>query len=532
MKLEQIIERKDIEKEMMTSMYSYDFSLKELVTVVNREKYSLHEKQKVISLMKNVSLRFSGSYMALKKNFFDKNKLDDLFSLKTTRDENKFLTAIASEYVLKYSLGGFDRKISNCYIDFSKRPFDYLTNVFSEVISKVDKSRTANSPSKRTYSLLKSFFSSLQAEAVNGLSKKANSFILNDLSLTLGSVNINSLSVLNYYSLKKNSKKEIQLKNSSGEDQFNVKLSNISLNKIVTYDDVQGNYESKNFLRRAVKDLMLYNVKSKINPLLDFGSFNNLVLLAGDAGTGKTFTSYFAISEAKSIAKRFNIPFESVKLNIASSYQDGSLLMLKSQLNEISSSNKAYIVLLDDCEKYFPDRSTSNLDHKKDIVTEFLHFTQGLNGYTNRGNYLLIATSNLPQTLDKALLSRFGDSIFHCEGPVSAEEKAAVLKQNLSFGLENGFVSIKDWDLIGKRAEEAKLKGRDLYNVAVTILGKSRSSMDYESAYRSASYIDQVKKILLNSYTKISDDDVLMMIDSLAVKNNVIESAQSSYVGK
>jgi SpoVK/Ycf46/Vps4 family AAA+-type ATPase len=206
--------------------------------------------------------------------------------------------------------------------------------------------------------------------------------------------------------------------------------------------------------------------------------------------------------------------------------------MLKNQLHKISSSNKAFIVFLDDCEKYFPDRTTSRLDHKKDVVTEFLHFTQGLNGYKNRGNYLLIATANLPQTIDKALLSRFGDGVFHCEGPLTSYEKANVLKQNLSKGIEQGFVSVSNWEDIGSLAMKYNLKGRDLYNIARTLLGESRSSMDYFEAYKNSNNPEVVRDIILRSHTKIDDEMIVRSIEHFARNNNVVDLAQKSYLTK
>ena len=531
MDLECIIDKTTIDKQSIASSYSYDFALKEITNIISKENYSSQEKQKVLLLSKEVVLRFSGAYSSLKKNLLEKLRKDDSFFLNSQKDENRFLSSLASEYVLRYSLSGFEKDAVNTNIDFSSKSFPFISSVFEDLNKILRKSSIASKPSKKVYSLLKDYFSSMQKQAIGGLDEKTQELLSETFSINIGGLVFNKLSTLKYFPLEKNLEKEVKLKSESSIDRFSVELSKINLSKPVTYDSVQGNLDSKNFLRSSVRDLLLYNPITKINPLLELGSFNNLVLLAGDAGTGKTFTAYYAISEAKSIAEKFGVDFESIKLNIESSYQDGSLLMLKSQLHEISSSNKTYIVFLDDCEKYFPDRSTSRLDHKKDVVTEFLHFTQGLNGYKNRGNYLLVATANLPQTLDKALLSRFGDAVFHCEGPVSPEEKVNVLKQNLSVGLENGFVEVSDWGSIGEIAFDANMKGRDLYNIAKTLLGESRSSMNYNLAYENVSSPEKVKEILLNSYKKITDENIRSAIDTFVKKKIVLKKAQESYLG-
>ncbi len=529
MTLERIVKQTELDKNIVHTSYSYDFAMKEILKTIEQEQYITKDKKSIRNLVKEVSLRFAGAYSTLKKEVLPKLKKENEITIRNQSDENKILTAITTEYVIQKTLEEYNPEGKTKKINFKEKTFQYTIERFKEIKNLVKKNTSDNNPVEGMRTLLENYFSGMQKQSLKGLSEKTQNYLSKEIHIQLGDIEIKELSTLKQFPLQKIIEEEIQVQKQLPKDRFSLDLSTIEPPQEVRYEDVQGNYQSKNFLKQAVQDLMLYSETSKRNPLLELSSFKNLVLLAGDAGTGKTYTAYYAISEAKKIAQKYNKNFQAVKLEIESSYQDGAILMLRNQLQEISSSNKNYIVFLDDCEKYFPERSQTRLDHKKDIVTEFLHFTQGVNGYKNRGNYLLIATANIPQSLDKALLSRFGDSVYHCEGPVTAEEKANVLKNNLKIGIEQGFVQINNWNSIGNYAFTMNLQGRDLHNIAKSVLMKSRSTMNYEEAYRNANNPEKMKEIILQSYQTITERDIFESIDRIAEKNIVVEKAGASY---
>lgn len=553
--LEILVSQEVLKKSKELVLKNSDYELKRIQREVKRS-FSL------LSLdfskdVRSYATDFLSSYIAI--NFSLSSSQKDSFL--SQKELSMYSTLGASGFLIEKNNFSIDSSLSNLNVvdDYVKSNMSNLNSSFnsvnlkkfSEYFSSSFENLFTNLQFKTLSSNLPSlFFSSIFKNTYDVINNKNNSignknssignknnsfpiskFFLDSYSFSPKKI-FDSLNQINFISQKRtmySKENEVQQK---AEDKFDLDLRTIIIPKKdrVTYDQVQGNKPSKDFLTSAVKDLMLYNKKTNSNLSLEFGSMNNLALLAGDAGTGKTFTANYAISLATSIAQKYGLDFEAVKLSTDSSYQDGSVLMLKNQLEKISNSNKAQIVFLDDCENLFPSRSSGKvLEHKKQTINEFLHFTQGINGYNMKGNYLLIATANLPESIDKAILSRFGDAVFHCEGPITPDQKANVLKNNLSTAISYGFVDISDWSAIGEYAQKYDLKGRDLSNIAKSILRNSRSNVDYDLLYKNMSSPDKMYSLLKNSYQKITQDDVFTAIRQMANQSVTLIKAQESY---
>ncbi len=251
-------------------------------------------------------------------------------------------------------------------------------------------------------------------------------------------------------------------------------ILNIGPDNYVERKDIVGNELAVHKLRHAVYKLMAFNANEKVNPFKEgrctYG-FSQGFLLSGQTGTGKTLTAFYGISLADQLARKWKKPFLPVKFDICTSYQEGGYQMLKHQLDSLSAGEKIYLVFIDEIDGLFTNRDEpdSNL-YQRQKLNLLLSFLSG--GYANRGNYVMVATTNKPSLVDTALSDARLDHIV-CEGPLTAEQKSQVLQLHLSDGIRAGIVTVSDWKSLGEQAYQLQLNGRRLQKAASVCLGVS-----------------------------------------------------------
>ncbi|MCK5107713.1 MAG: ATP-binding protein, partial [Nanoarchaeota archaeon] len=223
-------------------------------------------------------------------------------------------------------------------------------------------------------------------------------------------------------------------------------------------EDIIGNQQAINAVESSVNCLMHYS--NGENPFFGFDQF---LAFLGGPGTGKSMTAVYAMSLAKNISEKYNIPILISELNFEDSFQYGPLINLRTQLQKISTANKPHIVFIDEFDSKLPSRSSLvNSSYKSEVIGEFLRFRGG--AYTNNGNYLFLITSNNPSGIDPAIFRVFNP--LYVQGPRTPEEKLEVLQRNMNKGTELGYVKINDWESILHSLEGTELTGSDLNKIA------------------------------------------------------------------
>ncbi|SRX52045.1 ATP-binding protein [Aequorivita sp. CIP111184] len=159
------------------------------------------------------------------------------------------------------------------------------------------------------------------------------------------------------------------------------------------------------------------------------------LLLVGPPGCGKTMT-------AKAIAGDLEIPLFIIRLDgLISRYMGESISKLKLIFDSMYQHRAVY--LFDEFDSIGSNRSYGNeVGEIKRVLNSFL-----MNIEKDKSNSLLIAATNIPESLDKALFRRFDDIIQY---PLPNDKEIALLiaVQLKSYSIEKG----KSINVIAKEA--------------------------------------------------------------------------------
>lgn len=412
-----------------------------------------------IDLVKNTIARYGAVYGSMKTKFNN-------MRTQNSRQEDEFLrlywTYISSEGCLSFLRNG-DEHQSMIYA-LERTPVN-----FSLTLDSTDQSTLSDALSNYSRFILNSsspnhikrdsvkYFEFLSRYAVG---KMDNPLLAEHLEMYKDSVVIGKNFKVD--GIKK-PKAQLPGRRQAAEGQdsnFKKGLEEITL-KPVKKEEIVGNKEGIELIETEIPCLLHYDPNEKRNP---FFGFRQYILFAGKSGTGKTMLARYAMTLAGDIAEKNKKQLAMVKLNFEDRWQCGPLENIRDQLTEISEGNRIYIVFVDEIDTKIPSRTGGAREgYKNDVVGEFLRF-RGEGDYINRGNYILIGTTNEPKKLDPAILSVFG--IEELSGPVTAAEKVQVLYNSLTKGISQGYVKIKDWETIGKLLLEYGMTGRDIVNVA------------------------------------------------------------------
>lgn len=157
----------------------------------------------------------------------------------------------------------------------------------------------------------------------------------------------------------------------------------------LTYDDIGGLREEVSAIREMVEIPMKHpEVFERIGISPPKG-----VLLHGPPGTGKTLL-------AKALANELDAHFRAINgPEIVSKYYGESEKQLREIFDE-AEDNAPAIVFLDELDSIAPNRDEVTGESERRIVSQLLTLMDGLKG---RGNVVVIAATNRPNTIDPAL---------------------------------------------------------------------------------------------------------------------------------
>ena len=487
-----------------------------------------NEAVEALDTLNKSSLMFAGVYQSVKS----KLTAEGIFTTAIPDDfKRAYAVYVASEAVVRFlskdSQGPMQqsftrqRPISDFNLELELRDYNTIADVLENLAKYVSgASRAADVKLDITnyfrfltgYSLKKLQSPSMYAykETVENLRIKGKYFEVSGLKK----------------SLKKSSKHKPQ-KQEAGVAIFEKDPTIITLERRIEKKVVMGNDEALNAVEIAVHHLLAYDPVKKTNPYLFDGGFRQLILLVGDSGTGKTMIFKYGISEAQGIAEAYNLDFVAVALDFEDSYQDGPVQILRHQLSGIVQDNRPYLVFVDEMESKFSARKSVNTAHfEQKTIREFLDFTNGL-GYPNRGNYVLLGASNLPDQIDKAIRSRFSKGTYLCEGPKTFEEKARILYNNLLGGINAGYVQISDWRGIGEVAKSLELSGRELAECARDLIEKSRTN-HFPANFYQLNFDDKLR-VIKSHHDKVRDEKLVRRLYAIAEKKQMVQTAAAQF---
>ena len=159
------------------------------------------------------------------------------------------------------------------------------------------------------------------------------------------------------------------------------------------------------------------------------------LLLVGPPGCGKTMT-------AKAIAGDLEIPLFVIRLDgLISRYMGESIVKLKLIFDSMYQHRAVY--LFDEFDSIGTNRSSGNdVGEIKRVLNSFLMYIE-----KDESNSLVIAATNLPESLDKALFRRFDDIINY---PLPTEKEITQLMKTQLKGYE--ITASKNLSAIAKQA--------------------------------------------------------------------------------
>jgi hypothetical protein len=387
--------------------------------------------------------------------------------------------------------------------------------------------------SKKPIEALKDFFDIYTQIITNHIASKMEpkSYeALRSIKWEIGSYKIDGLDKLNQTTQKKQSENNLILPKNQENDRFHTPLQQLIIpeNEIIPKERIVGDHSIIDHLERMVAILFCYNINVGMNPYIDDEDmFTSTIILEGMPGGGKGVVCYHTIDYALKLNEAIKSDLLITEFVVDSSWVDGSILKLKSQFKQIMDDNRKYIIFQDEIQRLIKSSSKGiESSHNEDVVLELQKFINGT--YRNKGNYLLLATTNKFNSLPLAIRDRA--HLHSWKGAQTPEEKATLYRFKLEKGIQRGYVQVSDSELrqLGKLAYEAELSGRTITRICKTA---KQNNYNYDGIGKvlrlnNGSYDDQVKeknKLFGKITFDVLEAETLRAIDNIrAGKENTI----------
>jgi hypothetical protein len=349
--------------------------------------------------------------------------------------------------------------------------------------------------SKSHVDALKDFFEEYSLILNQNIISKTDKNDYQDLSKIKWEIGTYKISGLNQIKLDNDNKQSIT---TNDDNKFHTPLQPLIIpeNEILPKDRIIGDRSIIDKLEQMITLLFCYNPKTGMNPYLDDDKmYKSACMLEGMPGGGKGAVCYNTINYAQKLNQALPSNLFVTEFVVDSSWVDGSILKLKSQFKQIIDDNKIYLIFQDEIERLIKsNKGGSDSSHNKDVQYELQKFLEG--AYKNKGNYLLLATTNKFNSLPLAIRNRF--ELYSWEGAQTAEEKADLYKFKLEKGIERGYVEVNDSDLkrLGQLAYEEELSGRNITRICMSA---KQNNYNYDGIVnvirlRDQSYEQQIKE--------------------------------------
>ncbi len=194
---------------------------------------------------------------------------------------------------------------------------------------------------------------------------------------------------------------------SGWENTFQGTAKSIEFNKI-QFEQIVGNRDAKHFARRLTERMLSYDFEAKKNPFQELGGFMPVFMGYGIPGTGKSMLIAAIATRLKAHCDNLDIPFlfHPMPDTLISTFQGGSAEKMVDWMKPMQDPTKLIFAPIDDAENNLQERTAQGVSAGvKEVIGVFLRYTEGAYA-VNYGNSSIGLFTNLPEMLDKAVISR------------------------------------------------------------------------------------------------------------------------------
>lgn len=188
---------------------------------------------------------------------------------------------------------------------------------------------------------------------------------------------------------------------------FSGAAKSIEFNKI-KFEQIVGNRDAKHFARRLTERMLSYDFTAKKNPFQELGGFMPVFMGYGIPGTGKSMLIAAIATRLKEHCGNLDIPFlfHPMPDTLISTFQGGSAEKMVEWMKPLQDPSKLIFAPIDDAENNLQERTVQGVSAGvKEVIGVFLRYTEGAYA-VNYGNSSIGLFTNLPEMLDKAVISR------------------------------------------------------------------------------------------------------------------------------
>ncbi len=188
---------------------------------------------------------------------------------------------------------------------------------------------------------------------------------------------------------------------------FSGTAKSIEFNKI-KFEQIVGNRDAKHFARRLTERMLSYDFEAKKNPFQELGGFMPVFMGYGIPGTGKSMLIAAIATRLKEHCDNLDIPFlfHPMPDTLISTFQGGSAEKMVEWMKPMQDPSKLIFAPIDDAENNLQERTAQGVSAGvKEVIGVFLRYTEGAYA-VNYGNSSIGLFTNLPEMLDKAVISR------------------------------------------------------------------------------------------------------------------------------
>ncbi|MBO6515200.1 MAG: AAA family ATPase [Bacteroidia bacterium] len=173
-------------------------------------------------------------------------------------------------------------------------------------------------------------------------------------------------------------------------------------------EDIVANKQAKHLFKRYAERLLCYDFDARKNPINELGGLPSITMADGKPGTGK---SMLIAATATLLQERcdqlgHNFLFWPLPETIVSTFQGGTAERAMEWFKPMQDPNKIVFAPIDDAENNLEERTRQGVSAGvREFIGVFLRNTEGAYAI-NHGNRLMSLFTNIPDQIDKAVLSR------------------------------------------------------------------------------------------------------------------------------
>ena len=226
--------------------------------------------------------------------------------------------------------------------------------------------------------------------------------LITEVQLRIGSLEYTETITDRTYKLEKS-----EFAVSGWENVFEGSAKSVEFNKI-KFEQIVGNRDAKHFARRLTERMLSYDFVAKKNPFQELGGFMPVFMGYGIPGTGKSMLIAAIATRLKEYCDELDIPFlfHPMPDTLISTFQGGSAEKMVQWMKPLQDPTKLIFAPIDDAENNLQERTAQGVSAGvKEVIGVFLRYTEGAYAI-NYGNSSIGLFTNLPEMLDKAIISR------------------------------------------------------------------------------------------------------------------------------